>query len=159
MQRRRPFYREARTERRRESLSLRRSAARSIKERPSLFAPMARCGEFDEFVAETLCNDTKLCRLRLGDSVRLLSVLPDDALKGLHIVSLGVDAGAVIKGRFEPSHSLFMAALDTKFKRTIAFPHDDKRLASFLAGETIDVPEGMKGFCAVAVRRAAMPSP
>lgn len=124
---------------------------RRHKERPSLFAPMARCDEFDEFFAETLCNDTKLCRLRLGDSVRLLSVLPDDALKGLHIVSLGVDAGEVIKGRFEPSHSLFMAALDTKFKRTIAFPHDDKRLASFLAGETIDVPEGMKGFCAVAV--------
>ncbi len=83
--------------------------------------------------------------------VRLIpNGMPEAVLK-LRPVSCGVELGEIRKGRFEPSHTYFMAELGQGFKRTLAFAPDDKLLRAFLAGNTVPCPEDWRGWSAVCV--------
>lgn len=64
------------------------------------------------------------------------------------IFSRGVFAGELIKGRFEPSHTLVMA-LGEKFKNRIFLKQDSKALTSFLHGDVL--PCDKNGYTAVCV--------
>ena len=86
-----------------------------------------------------------------GDVLRLVPRgMPIEALS-LRPVACGVELGAMRKGRFEPSHTFFMAALGTEFTRELAFSADDERAGLFLSGNTLPCPEGWRGYCAVSV--------
>ncbi len=70
--------------------------------------------------------------------------------KGLNVLRVGIRLGEMVNGRFEPSHSLVMAARASECRRVISLNSDDKRLEKFLRGETIE-GDGEKGWCAVCV--------
>lgn len=68
----------------------------------------------------------------------------------LRLVRGGVLAGSVVKKRFQPAHSLFMAygaQCSNREKLTL----QDPRTAAWLRGEEIDAVTAQKGWCAVCV--------
>lgn len=87
-------------------------------------------------------------RLEDGRVILLGSDLPE-AFSGLHILSAGIEAGRLVKGRFEPAHALFMAACGGVPMHTIPFESDSRELRAFFSGHELKAPEGMKGYCAV----------
>ncbi|MBR6747604.1 MAG: RsmF rRNA methyltransferase first C-terminal domain-containing protein [Clostridia bacterium] len=62
----------------------------------------------------------------------------------------GVCAGELKKGRFEPSHTLFMAMRGDEIRRKLVLDPEDELLERFFRGE--EIPCGEKGFTAVCVR-------
>ena len=82
-----------------------------------------------------------------------LAVLPPPVLlpdAKLHILRSGVPAGRLQKGRFVPSHALFMAhgaACANAERLTLA----DPRTAAWLRGEEIEAATAGNGWCAVLV--------
>lgn len=87
-----------------------------------------------------------------GDTLRLIPHgMPADVLR-LHPISVGVELGELRKGRFEPSHGFFMAALSQEYQRGLVFDPVDPHLAAFLSGNTVPCPEDWRGFSAVNVR-------
>ena len=62
----------------------------------------------------------------------------------------GICAGELKKGRFEPSHTLFMAMKDHEIRRKLVLEPEDELLDRFFRGE--EIPCGEKGFTAVCVR-------
>ena len=71
--------------------------------------------------------------------------------RGIGVLRVGVRLGEMVNGRFEPSHSLVMAAKKEEIRRTLDLSIDDPRLDKFLAGETIEW-DGEKGWCAVCAK-------
>jgi NOL1/NOP2/fmu family ribosome biogenesis protein len=67
----------------------------------------------------------------------------------IRTVSFGVEAGRIIKGRFEPSHTLALSSGNTKFRKYIELSGNEKELGKYLRGETLDAPSGASGFCPV----------
>ena len=93
--------------------------------------------------------------VQIGESCYLqpkeMREIPD--LRGLGILRGGVLLGEILRGRIEPSHALFMAAMPEECRRIVSLAPDSAELAAFLHGEEIDLPptcEGFKGFTAVA---------
>ncbi len=86
-----------------------------------------------------------------GRAVILRNALPK-GLAGLRVLSSGVIAGELKKNRFEPAHSLFLAAHGGTYAKTADFSHDDPTLYRFLAGEAVPCSENMRGYCAVTVQ-------
>ncbi len=91
-----------------------------------------------------------------GKSVLLndgrIIIIPNDMIsipKGIKIISMGVLAGNIIKGRFEPEHSLFMAANGARYKNMLSYNYKDKKLMQFLVGNAIeeDYPKGFLPVC------------
>lgn len=76
--------------------------------------------------------------------------MPEGVLK-LHPVSVGVELGEIRKGRFEPSHSYFMAALGQDFTRRLTLQPGSAELSAFLSGNTVPCPADMRGWTAVGV--------
>lgn len=74
-------------------------------------------------------------------------------LERLRVLSSGVVAGEVVKGRFEPSHSLFMAAHGGEYRASLSLGADSHELRAFLAGETVECPGDISGFAPVCVKR------
>ena len=62
----------------------------------------------------------------------------------------GVEAGKLIKGRFEPAHGLFMA-FGTACRNAERLALDDPRTAAWLRGEEISAATAGNGYCAVLV--------
>ncbi len=84
-----------------------------------------------------------------GEFIRLLPAgLP--ALKGLPVLSAGVQLAEKRKNRLEPCHAAFLAASADNCRRRVDLAPDDPRLLSFLRGEEIEV-FGDNGFTAVSV--------
>ena len=107
---------------------------------------------FNGFYEDTFVSKPSLEAYSVGDSrVVMLSGGLYEILGKIRYVSIGIDAGRVVKDRFEPSHSLFMAAGIEKPKRIIPFDPESETLSAFLRGEEIQVDTGMRGYCAVAV--------
>ncbi|MBS7306626.1 MAG: hypothetical protein KIG43_00945 [Eubacteriales bacterium] len=71
------------------------------------------------------------------------------ALRDMYTLSAGVHAGTIIKGRFEPSHTIFMAA-GMGFANKLVFEQESRELKRFLAGEELDCDK--KGYTAVCVK-------
>lgn len=68
----------------------------------------------------------------------------------LSVLRVGVRLGEVKNGRFEPSHSLAMAALASACKRALDFDPQDGRVEKYLRGETIEA-DVENGWCLVCV--------
>ncbi len=79
-----------------------------------------------------------------GDTVWLSPGSVDGAVRS------GVQAGTFIRGRFEPSHSLFTAVPAAYIRNRISLPADDPRMHAYLCGEQLSLP-AEKGWCAVCV--------
>ena len=90
------------------------------------------------------------CLLPDGRVLLLRESLPAGLAK-LRVLSGGVAAGELVKGRFEPAHALFLASHGGVFARVLSFCAESETLAAFLAGAQIPVREDMRGYCAVAV--------
>ena len=89
----------------------------------------------------------------IGQGGRVILCSPEmlDIAQKLPCVSCGVEAGYDKGGFFQPSHALFCAAFDCKYRLGIDFAPDDERLAAFMVGEEIKspLPEGESGFCRI----------
>ena len=72
-------------------------------------------------------------------------------LSAVRLLSAGVYAGDMLKGRFVPAYSLFMAAHGGKYRNTIDLTTDDPRLDAFLRGNTIGISGGLKGYMPLCV--------
>lgn len=86
----------------------------------------------------------------VGGQVRLLPEgLP--ALQGLGVLTAGVAAAEICRGRLEPAHALFMAANSAAdCLSAVDLPPEDPRAAAFLRGMPIEAP-GLSGWSAAAV--------
>lgn len=104
-------------------------------------------------LSDIMENDLPEGVLQLSDdTVRLIPCDMPEAVLDMRCVSCGVELGRLRKGRFEPSHTFFMARLGQRFYRKLVFDKDDPLLASFLSGNTVPCPEYMRGYSAVSVR-------
>ena len=85
-----------------------------------------------------------------GGLVRLLPEgLP--ALQGLGVLTAGVTAAEICRGRLEPAHALFMAAHRAADCRSaVDLPPKDPRAAAYLRGMPIEAP-GLSGWSAAAI--------
>lgn len=94
--------------------------------------------------------------VRTGETLRLLpsalAAFPSTA--GLPLLTAGLTVGYVRPGRTEPAHGLFMAASPEKCRYCLSLAREDPRLAAFLRGEEIAVPDTFCGYSAVAVEGA-----
>ena len=106
---------------------------------------------YGRFLEETFSVPPALDAYQLADgrAILLNEELPL-GLKDVRMLNAGVFSGEITKGRFEPSHALFLACHGGRYKRTLDFSPCDERLSRFLRGDTIDA-EGLRGFCAVTV--------
>ncbi|MBE5784761.1 MAG: SAM-dependent methyltransferase [Clostridiales bacterium] len=123
--------------------------------RPQESFPMKPCSDaaFSAFLKETFIVSPKGKAYLLPDGrvILLRDALPK-GLENLRVLSSGVIAGELKKGRFEPAHSLFLAAHGGTYTKTVDYTHDDPLLIRFLAGETVPCSENMRGYCAVTVQ-------
>lgn len=87
-----------------------------------------------------------------NDILRLVPRRMPEAVLKLRPVSVGVELGMLKKGRFEPSHTFFMAAHEGGFIRSLEFEPDDKLLSQFLSGNVVPCPEDWRGWSAVCVK-------
>ena len=71
--------------------------------------------------------------------------------KGLRILRSGLLMGEIKKHSFEPSMALVLNLKMNEFKNVINLSVDDKRVISYLKGETISVPEAKDGWVLVCV--------
>ena len=71
--------------------------------------------------------------------------------KGLRILRSGLLMGEIKKHSFEPSMALALNLKMNEFKNVINLSVDDKRVISYLKGETISVPETKDGWVLVCV--------
>ncbi|MDD6004292.1 MAG: RsmB/NOP family class I SAM-dependent RNA methyltransferase [Firmicutes bacterium] len=71
--------------------------------------------------------------------------------KGLRILRSGLLMGEIKKHSFEPSMALALNLKMDEFKNVINLSVDDKRVISYLKGETISVPEAKDGWVLVCV--------
>lgn len=69
----------------------------------------------------------------------------------LRILSLGVEVGELLKGRFKPCHSFFVACHGLHSRNEIDFLPESYELRRYLSGNTLPVPVDMRGFAAVSV--------
>ena len=72
-------------------------------------------------------------------------------MKGLPILRAGVVLGEIIKNRIEPHHSAFASAKITDCVQSVDFDVNSPEIKAYLHGEEIDVPNDVKGYCAVCV--------
>lgn len=87
-----------------------------------------------------------------NDTMRLIPRDMPEAVLSLHPVSVGVELGFLKKGRFEPSHSYFMAELGQRYLRSLDYSPDDPELAAFLSGNVAQCPDAWRGWSAVRVK-------
>lgn len=85
-----------------------------------------------------------------GEAIFILPKEPLPDLSKVHVLRVGVEAGSVIKGRFEPAHALFMAygAQCTNCERLTA---GDARVGAWLHGEQVEAQTAAQGYAAVLV--------
>lgn len=69
-----------------------------------------------------------------------VTLLPEKLPKitGARVIRRGVPAGRLCKNRFEPSHALYMAALQPDLKNRIDLTPDSREIRCFLHGEEIE---------------------
>ncbi len=115
--------------------------------------PLKPCADaaYARFIEDTFSFPPagKPCLLPDGRVFLLGAELPE-GLKNVRMLTAGVCAGELTKGRFEPSHALFLACHGGVYARSLDFLPGDARLYAFLRGETI-AAETLRGYCAVTV--------
>lgn len=88
----------------------------------------------------------------LHEANGVLYALPDNVFdwKGVQVLRVGLRLGEVKNGRFEPNHSLAMAARKADCKRVVDLSQTDGRVEKYLRGETIEA-DVENGWCIVCV--------
>ena len=106
--------------------------------------------EYSAFIKETFALPPKgeAYRLKDGRIIILRTPLPE-GLGNIRMLSAGVYAGDVQRGRFIPVHSLFMAEHGGKYKNALSLPADSSGLDAYLRGNTVSAELSMKGYAAV----------
>lgn len=105
------------------------------------------CDLFYQFAAEHF--DCKFDRLKLvGDTVYLLPALMPK-LDETKVIRAGVCAGTLTKGRFEPSHQLYVSTPHRCHKNLLELEPDSADIRRYLHGEVI--PCDTVGYTAVSV--------
>lgn len=106
---------------------------------------------YARFIEETFSSPPAFMPYILPDSRVLLpgATFPE-GLKEIRVLTAGVFAGELVKGRFEPSHALFLGCHGGAYRRVLDLSPSDARLKAFLRGEAVAL-EGLRGYCAVAV--------
>lgn len=76
-----------------------------------------------------------------------------ERLSGLKVPRAGLQLGEYHKGRFQPAHALAMAAstAGSDASRVWTLAADSPSVTAFLHGETLPVPEDLRGWCLVAI--------
>lgn len=70
--------------------------------------------------------------------------------QGINILRAGIFAGNIKGGRFEPSHSLYMAAKADSCLNFADFPSDSGNIKKYLHGEEVEAPQNCRsGYAAV----------
>lgn len=84
-------------------------------------------------------------------------IVPDLDLvkKNINYVSIGVRVGEEVKKRFEPNHNLF-SAFGNEFKNKIDLKLTDKRVESYLKGETFEVDNIVDGYASILIEGCAL---
>ena len=90
-------------------------------------------GEFFEKFMNIKIPDGTL--IMFGDNVYVLPCGID--IDKLKVLRPGLHLGVCKKGRFEPSHALALASVESDFKNTLNFEPDSPELLSYLKGNTI----------------------
>lgn len=72
-------------------------------------------------------------------------------LRGLKLPRAGLHLGELRKGRFQPSHALAMASSAGQAARTWDLEPSSPEAAAYLRGETLPVPDSLKGWTLVTV--------
>ncbi|RUT27976.1 RNA methyltransferase [Paenibacillus zeisoli] len=72
-------------------------------------------------------------------------------LSGLKVPRAGLHLGELRKGRFQPSHALAMASSAKEAARTWDLEPTSPEAAAYLRGETLPVPDSLKGWTLVTV--------
>nr|WP_122012995.1 RsmF rRNA methyltransferase first C-terminal domain-containing protein [Maliibacterium massiliense] len=67
------------------------------------------------------------------------------------VLRAGLALGVCRKDRFAPAHALALALTPGQVQRSVSFAADDARLAAYLHGETISVPQAQQGWTLVCV--------
>ena len=106
----------------------------------------------EKFLSETLDDYKDLCIRKYNDNI--VAVPHDFPLPPFRVFCSGVLLGNISKGVFTPHHHLF-SAYGNRFKRKLELSLDDKRLASYLRGETIPC-ELPNGYASVTVDSVAL---
>ena len=124
--------------------------------RPQETLPLKPCAEtaYYDGIAELFLQPPQGCAYSLPDG-RIMIVrgsLPR-GLGKLWVLHVGTFAGEVKKGRFQPAHSLFLAAHGGTYRKKLELPLEDARLSRFLAGEAVACPEDWRGFVPVCAER------
>ena len=106
--------------------------------------------EYISFIKETFDEPPKgeAYRLKDGRIIILRQSLPE-GLSNIRMLSAGVYAGDIQRGRFIPAHSLFMAEHGGKYKNTLSLDTDSPELDAYLRGNTVPAAPAMKGYAAV----------
>ena len=107
-----------------------------------------------EFLAQTLERIPDMRLVQLHDDIYLC---PDIPLPPRGIFAAGVCVGTLQKERLVPHHQLF-SAYGADFRRKLSLASDDPRVAAYLRGEEIPVPElaGQNGYAALLFEGAAL---
>ena len=107
---------------------------------------------FLDFSDESRLNEFlhEICRMSDGRIVYAPFTFHENLLR-LRILSLGVEVGELLKGRFKPCHSFFVACHGLYFRNEIDFLPESDELHRYLSGNTVPVPVDMRGFAAVSV--------
>lgn len=113
-----------------------------LKKAPAEFLEFMNSSLTEEGISFLCSEQSKgLTQYRLfGDQLYLsASVLPP--LDGMHVLRPGLHLGTLIKGRFEPSHSLALALRASHVKRHYSFPANSDAISSYLEGQTLFLSE------------------
>lgn len=106
---------------------------------------------YARFMEDTFSETPRLKPYELPDGrVLLLGAELPGGLRGVRMLTAGVFAGELMKGRFEPSHALFLGCHGGAYRRALDFSPGDARLNAFLRGEGVEAG-GLRGYCAVEV--------
>ena len=126
-------------------LQKREGAQTGFAQQSGVRAP-AVCEAFLRASFPSLCG--RACLVQ-GARVSLLpaAALPA-GLKKLRVLRAGVEAGEVVKGRFEPAHALFMA-FGAQCENREELTLGDARTAAWLHGEELAAAQAASGFAAV----------
>ncbi len=107
------------------------------------------CGEYLQFVKETLKVVPKGVYLKFGDQLYLG---PENmpAIKGLKVLRPGLHLGTLKKNRFEPSHALALAICAEEALHSYDLSVENGSAAAFISGQTFNIT-GEKGWYLITV--------
>ncbi|MEG0877954.1 MAG: RsmB/NOP family class I SAM-dependent RNA methyltransferase [Oscillospiraceae bacterium] len=116
--------------------------------KPTKPSNMPKC--FMDFISQYFPSLSSNITLQISNTIYIMPKEPLPQISKLHVICAGVPAGNIVKDRFEPSHSLFMAyGVFCKNREMLTL--DDKRTAAWLRGEQIAAETSQNGYTAVLI--------